>query len=311
MQTLRIESDTIAKLLPHIDDNFCNCVELISNCKGRVIVTGIGKSAIIGNKIVATFNSTGTSSFFMHAADAVHGDVGMIHEDDLIMVLSKSGETAELKALIPILKSLGLKILAMCSKKNSYLATNADFLIYIPVEEEADPNNLVPTASTVAQMAMGDALAISLLSHKGFTPEQFAKLHPAGSLGKQMYLRVKDLSGKNQKPFVYKNATIKEAIVEITSKRLGAVVVLDKNKHIVGIITDGDIRRMLEMNEDLSTVIIVDMMSTKPKIIDENELAINALEMMRINNVTQLVVIGNDMYVGIIHIHDILKEGMI
>ena len=311
IQTLRIEADAINNIIQNIDDDFCHSVELISKCKGRVIVTGIGKSAIIGHKIVATFNSTGTAAFFMHAADAVHGDVGMIQEDDVVLVLSKSGETAELKALIPLLKSLNHKIIGMCSAKYSYLATNADILIYIPVNEEADPNNLAPTASTIAQMAMGDALAISVLSQKGFTAGQFAKLHPGGSLGKQMYLRVKDLCANNLRPCVYINDSVKKAIVEITSKRLGAVVVLNHEKKIQGIITDGDIRRMLEENEEISSILLKSIMSVKPRTIDEDELAINALDMMRKNSVTQLVVTKNGGYVNIIHIHDILREGII
>jgi arabinose-5-phosphate isomerase len=311
LQTLRIESDAIARLVQNIDDDFCKCVELIANCKARVIVTGVGKSAIIAQKIVSTLNSTGTASFFLHAADALHGDVGMIRKEDLVLVLSKSGETPELKALIPLLKSWGQTIIGMCSSDKSYLALNVDILIHVPVAEEADPNNLAPTASSIAHMAMGDAIAISLLSFRGFTKEQFALFHPGGSIGKQMYLKVKDLSQKNQRPCVNINQSIKDAIVEMTSKRLGAVVVLDDNEQTLGIITDGDIRRMLEKTENISKVKLENVLGTDPKFIEEDELAVKALEILRKYSINQLLVNRNGQYIGMVHLHDILREGII
>lgn len=277
----------------------------------RLIVTGMGKSAIIAQKMVATFNSTGCPSLFMHAADAVHGDLGMITEDDIILCVSKSGETPEIKVLLPILRRTGNTIIAMTSNTRSSLGKAADYVLYIPVTQEADPNNLAPTASTTAQMALGDALAITLLALKGFSTTDFAKFHPGGSLGKQLYLRVGDISEKNEIPEVRLSSGIRETIIEISSKRLGIAVVLDKEGKICGVITDGDLRRMLESREDVSQLTARDIMTSDPRTIDIGEYAIHALETMRLNDITQLVVTKDGNYSGVIHLHDLLKEGLI
>ena len=311
-KVLSIESKTLKDLIKTIDKDFVSCVQLISGISGRVVITGIGKSAIIGQKIVSTLNSTGTHSIFLHAADAIHGDLGMLKEEDVVICISKSGETSEIKVLISILKNFGNKIIAMSSNRHSYLAKNSDMLLFIPVESEAEPNNLAPTASTVAQMAMGDALAASLLHLKGFSAEHFAKFHPGGSLGKQLYLRVSDLFINNEKPGVYADANIRKIILEMTSKRLGATAVIDEDGKLSGIITDGDLRRMLEKNENLENITAHDIMTKRPKLINHNSLAAAALEKMRTNSITQLVVTDdNENYLGFVHIHDILREGII
>jgi len=311
-RVLEIEKDALNKLQEFINEDFVSCVDYLLSSKGRVVVTGVGKSAIIAQKIVATLNSTGTPAVFMHAADAVHGDLGMIHKEDAVLCISKSGETSEIKILISVLKNFGNKIIAMTSNKNSYLALNSDFLLYIPVTHEAEPNNLAPTASSIAQMAIGDALAISLMNIKGFSSMQFAKFHPGGSLGKQLYLRVSDLYKQNEKPAVNIDADIKSIIVEITSKRLGATVVLDKEKKIKGIITDGDLRRMLEKNIDLDKITAKDIMTLSPKTIKSGKLAVMALEKMRNNSITQLIIVDEEgKYLGFIHIHDLIREGIV
>lgn len=308
--TLRLESESILNLIRYLDDAFVKATELILNSKGRVIVTGIGKSAIIAQKIVATFNSTGTPASFMHAADAVHGDLGMIQSDDIVMCISKSGNTPEIKVLAPLLKRSGNVLIGMVGQMNSDLAQSADIIINTSVEKEACPNNLAPTTSTTAQLAMGDALAIALLNQRNFKSEDFAKFHPGGSLGKKLYLKVGDVSVKNEKPSINKEASVKEIIIEISKNRLGAVTVIEGQK-IVGIITDGDIRRMLEKDEDVRLLTAADLMNTNPKSIDKDELAVTALDIIRQNNITQLLVTYEGAYFGMIHMHDLLQEGII
>ena len=306
-----IENEFLAikNLLPSIDDNFAEAVEMIYQSPGRVIVTGIGKSAIIAQKIAATLNSTGTSSVFMHAADAIHGDLGIIRKDDIVIMLSKSGETPEIKVLIPLLRGRKNKMIAMVGNTSSYLAKQADVVLDVTVDKEACPNNLAPTSSTTAQMVMGDALAVSLLELRGFTPQDFAKFHPGGALGKRMFLRVNDLSVNNEVPRVDKDENMNNVILEISSKRLGATAVMD-NERLVGIITDGDLRRMIQKNPDFSMLRAADTMTASPKTIDHDALLVDALNVMRENNITQLPVLKDNIYVGIIHLHDILHEGI-
>ena len=306
-----IENEFLAikNLLPSIDDNFATSVEMIYHSPGRVIVTGIGKSAIIAQKIAATLNSTGTSSVFMHAADAIHGDLGIIRQDDIVIMLSKSGETPEIKVLIPLLKSRKNRLIAIVGNTSSYLAKQADIVLDVTVDKEACPNNLAPTSSTTAQMVMGDALAISLLELRGFTPQDFAKFHPGGALGKRMFLRVSDLYINNEVPRVDQNENMNNVILEISSKRLGATAVMDNGK-LVGIITDGDLRRMIQKNPDFTGLTAADTMTVNPKSIDHNALVVDALNLMRENNITQLPVLKNNKYIGIIHLHDILHEGI-
>jgi len=307
---LKLEAEAISKLTKNINQDFVNAVHSILDIKGRVIITGIGKSAIIAQKIVATMNSTGTPAIFMHAADAIHGDLGMLQQDDIVIAISKSGNTPEIKVLVPLLKNAGAKIIAMVGNTKSYLAEQADFILDITVSKEACPHNLAPTTSTTAQLAMGDALAICLLECRAFTDDDFARYHPGGILGKRLYLKVEDLAGMNTKPQVASDTTIKEVLVEITKNRLGAVAVVD-NKKIAGIITDGDIRRMLESHHHIGDLKAMDIMGRSPKTIAYNELAVHALNMMRSNNITQLLVVRQDTYFGIVHLHDLLKEGII
>jgi arabinose-5-phosphate isomerase len=286
-------------------------VEEIFACKGRVIITGVGKSALIAQKIVATFNSTGTPALYMHAADAVHGDLGMITGEDCIICLSKSGETAEIKVLIPILKNFGNKLIGMTANKQSYLGQNVDYLLHIPVTREAEPNRLAPTASSLAQMAMGDALASALLKIRGFSHEHFARFHPGGSLGKQLYLRIKDVYPNNEIPSVGMDAPIGDVIIEMTSKRLGVAVVLDDRSKIKGIITDGDLRRMLNKYKNSEDLRAGDIMSVNPKTIGPSALAVEAFRIMQKNSITQIIVTENDQYLGIVHIHDLIREGIV
>jgi len=310
INALKLEAEAITNLTKNINDEFINAVFAILDIKGRVITTGIGKSAIIAQKIVATMNSTGTPAIFMHAADAIHGDLGMIQQDDIVIAISKSGDTPEIKVLIPLLKNSSAKIVAMVGNTKSFLAEQADFILDTTVTREACPLNLAPTTSTTAQLAMGDALAICLLECRSFTNDDFAKYHPGGALGKRLYLKVEDLAGHNARPQVGSNTSIKEVLVEITKNRLGAVAVVDNSK-IVGIITDGDIRRMLEQYQHIEQLRASDIMGKKPKVIDYKELAVHALDMMRNNNITQLLAVKDDTYFGIIHLHDLLKEGII
>jgi len=310
LNTINNEALAVSGLARSVNDNFIKCVRLILSTKGRVIVTGIGKSAIIGQKIVATLNSTGTPAIFMHAADAIHGDLGIVQKKDIVLCLSKSGETPEIKVLIPLLKQRGSALIGMVGNTASYLAKQADYIIDTTVGEEACPNNLTPTSSTTAQLVMGDALAVCLLESRGFTAEDFAKFHPGGTLGKELYLRVVDLYVHNQVPIVMHDDPIKKVIIEISSKRLGTTAVLKGGK-LVGIITDGDIRRMLEKNISINRLIASDIMSHNPKTIEPGALVVNALSMMRQNNITQILVVDRKKYKGVIHLHDILKEGIL
>ena len=311
LQTLDIEASTIEGLKASIDDDFVRCVESIFQSKGRLVVTGIGKSALIAKKIVATLNSTGTPAIFMHAADAIHGDLGMVMPDDMVMCLSKSGETAEIKVLVPLVKNLGNPIIAMVSNKKSFLFQQSDYILHTPIPQEADPNDLAPTASTTAQVAMGDALATALLAIRGFTPNDFAQYHPGGALGKQLYLRVYDIFPNNEKPYVSENENLRNTIIEMTSKRLGVTVVLDAARKVVGIITDGDLRRMLQSKKEVEHLTAKDIMTPNPKTIQQDALAVNALAMMREKSITQLLVMDGDEYVGVIHLHDLIREGLI
>jgi arabinose-5-phosphate isomerase len=310
INTIRDEAIAITNLIKSIDNDFLNCIDLILHSKGRVIVTGIGKSAIVGQKIVATLNSTGTPANFLHAADAIHGDLGTIQPDDIVVCLSKSGETPEIKILVPLLKEYGSSLIAIVGNTESYLAKQADFVIDTTVSKEACPNNLAPTSSTTAQMVMGDALAVCLLEARGFTPGDFARLHPGGAIGKQLYLKVSDLYPGNRVPQVQFNDTIQKVIIEISSNRLGATAVL-KGKSLLGIITDGDLRRMLEKSTDFSSLTAMDIMSENPRTIASDTLVVNALSLMRQNNITQLLVVDKNKYKGVIHLHDILREGIL
>jgi arabinose-5-phosphate isomerase len=310
-QTITQEAEAIAGMVSFINDDFKKIIDLIINCKGRLVISGIGKSAIIAQKIVATLNSTGTPSLFMHAADAIHGDMGMIQQDDVVMIISKSGDSPEIKVLVPIVKNFGNKIIAMVGQTQSYLAKQTDLILNTTVSKEACPNNLAPTSSTTAQMVMGDAIAICLMHAKGFSADEFARFHPGGTLGKKLYLKVSDLSLQNEKPHVDETSSLKDVIVEITKKRLGATAVLDKNEHIAGIITDGDLRRMLEKNILLQNITAKDIMAINPKTISLNDLAVDALDLMRKNNISQLLVVDNEKYEGIIHLHDLVREGII
>lgn len=308
--TLKLESEAILRLIDYIDDDFVETVNTILSSRGRVIVTGIGKSAIIAQKIVATFNSTGTPAIFMHAADAVHGDLGMIQKDDVVLCLSKSGNTPEIKLLAPLLKLSGNKLVAMLGNTKSDLAQQADLILNTMVEKEACPHNLAPTTSTTAQLAMGDALAVCLLQARNFQSADFAKYHPGGSLGKRLYLKAGDLALKNEKPSISPNAPVKDIIIEISKNRLGAVVVTEKEE-ILGVITDGDIRRMLEKHTNLENIKASDLMNTNPKKIDCEELALLALEIIKKNNITQILVTKEGRYFGLVHLHDLLQEGIV
>ncbi len=310
LQTITDEASAIEGLKKGINADFVKCVELILQSDGRVVVTGIGKSANIAAKIVSTLNSTGTQSVFMHAADAVHGDLGMIRRDDIIICLSKSGNTPEVKVLVPLLKLMGNKLVALVGNIDSYLAKQADIILDSSVSREACPNNLAPTSSTTAQLVMGDALAVALLECRGFTAGDFARYHPGGALGKRLYLRVADLYINNEKPVVDSGAGIREIILEISSKRLGCTAVTENDK-LAGIITDGDLRRMLQGSTDVAGLKAADILSRDPLTVNSEELVSDALDLMRSRNITQLLVVDNGNYMGVIHLHDILKEGII
>lgn len=310
-RTVGLEASAIQAMIEFIDENFEKVADLLFNMKGRLVVTGIGKSAIIGQKIVATLNSTGTPAIFMHAADAIHGDLGMVQEDDVVMAISKSGESPEIRVLVPLIRNLGNPLVAMVGNLSSYLATNANYVLNTTVPQEACPNNLAPTTSTTAQMVMGDALAVCLMEMKGFTSEDFAKFHPGGALGKKLYLRVSDLYPQNEKPWVKANSSLKDVIVEISQKRLGVTAVIDEEENLLGVITDGDLRRMLEKGVQSNEVNAAMIMSVNPKTIDASSLAVGALDLMRKNNITQLLVHHNGKYAGVIHLHDLIKEGLI
>jgi arabinose-5-phosphate isomerase len=310
-QTIEQEADSINQLASFINEDFENAISLIHNCKGRFVISGIGKSAIIAQKIVASLNSTGTPSLFLHAADAIHGDIGMVQKEDVVMIISKSGNSPEIKVLVPLIKNFKNPLIAMCGNMQSYLAKCADLTLNTTVSGESSPNNLAPTSSTTAQMVMGDALTVCLMHVRGFSSEDFAKYHPGGALGKKLYLRVSELFIINEKPSVNADSLLKEVIIEITNKRLGVTVVLDDEGTLLGIITDGDLRRMLEKDLYHAGVKAKDIMTINPKTIDTNELAVTALDIMRKNNITQLVVTRDNVYAGIIHLHDLVREGII
>ncbi|WP_425635985.1 KpsF/GutQ family sugar-phosphate isomerase [Algoriphagus yeomjeoni] len=310
-RVLQNEAQAVLNLIDFLDGDFDACVEHILLSKGRVVITGVGKSALIANKIVATLNSTGTKAIFMHAADAIHGDLGMIQEDDIIICISKSGNTPEIKVLVPLLKKLGSKLVALVSNPKSFLAEQADYVLNATIGEEACPHNLAPTTSTTAHLALGDALAVCLLEARGFTSDDFAKYHPGGSLGKQLYLRVGDVLGGNEIPIVTENAGLAEVIMEISGKRLGATSVVDSAGNLKGIITDGDLRRMLQKSLDIQSLQASDIMTVNPKSISTQEYAIRALNMMKNHNITQLVAMNGDKIAGFVHIHELMKEGIV
>ena len=309
-RTIELESQAILYLSELVNDDFAEAVNLIHNSKGRVIITGIGKSAIIATKIVATLNSTGTPAIFMHAADAIHGDLGLILQDDVVIFISKSGNTPEIKVLVPFIKNAKNKMIAITGNKDSFLGQQVDYVLNAFVEKEACPNNLAPTTSTTAQLVIGDALAVCLLELKGFSSKDFAKYHPGGSLGKKLYLKVRDLSSVNQKPQVTINTPLKDVIIEISKKMLGVTAVVE-NEKIIGIITDGDLRRMLSMVDNMSLLTAKEIMSTNPKSINVDAMAIDAMEVMESHSISQLLVEENGKYAGVVHIHDLIKEGII
>ncbi len=310
-ETINIEANAIANLSQLLDHHFSEAIEIILNSKGRLIITGIGKSAIIANKIVATLNSTGTPSVFMHAADAIHGDLGLVLKDDVVICISKSGNTPEIKVLVPLLKNGPNTLIAITGNSDSFLAQNAHYVLNTFVEKEACPNNLAPTTSTTAQLVMGDAIAVCLLKLRGFSSTDFAKYHPGGTLGKKLYLRVNDLSSINKKPFVEPNTSIKEVILEISNKMLGVTAVVTNNT-VVGVITDGDLRRMLSNNKNFMQLTAKDIMNAEPKTIRDNAMAVDAMELMEANGVSQLLVTDDvGHYQGVVHLHDLIKEGII
>ncbi|MEO6188708.1 MAG: KpsF/GutQ family sugar-phosphate isomerase [Ginsengibacter sp.] len=310
-RTIDLEAKSINNLSSFIDNAFEQAVLAIHSCKGRLVISGIGKSAIIAQKIVASLNSTGTPSLFLHAADAIHGDIGMVQHDDIVLIISKSGDSPEIKILVPIIKNFKNQLIAICGNMQSYLAKTADITLNTTVSTEACPNNLAPTSSTTAQIVMGDAITVCLMELKGFSADDFAKFHPGGALGKKLYLHVSDLAFDNEKPFVYEKSSLREVIIEITKKRLGVTVVLDDSQNISGVITDGDLRRMLENNLYNEAVTAREIMTYNPKTIAATELAVNALGLMRSLNITQLVVTDDKKYAGIIHLHDLVREGII
>jgi arabinose-5-phosphate isomerase len=308
-KTLKIEADALSALAKSLDNKFVDVVNTIHQAKGRLVVTGIGKSGNIAQKLVATFISTGQPSVFMHAADAIHGDLGNVQKGDVVICISRSGDSPEIKVLVPLVKSMGNKLIGMVSNLKSFLATQSDFLLHTPIDREACPNNLAPTTSTTAQLAMGDAVAVALMELRGFSARDFAKYHPGGALGKKLYVKVGDLVRRDGAPKVSSTTNIRDVIVEISSKRLGATAVIEKSK-LAGIITDGDIRRMLEKNTDISKIIAKDIMGSKPKTIQATSLAAEAFHHMESNNITTLIVMDKTKYLGIVHLHDILKEGI-
>jgi len=311
LRTIELEAQSVSGLAAFINDDFVAAVESIAAAKGRLVISGIGKSAVVAQKIVATLNSTGTPALFMHAADAIHGDLGMIQQNDVVMIISKSGDSPEIKVLVSLIKNFGNTLIGMVGNTQSYLAQQSHIVLNTTVEQEACPNNLAPTTSTTAQMVMGDAVAVCLMELKGFNSDDFAKFHPGGMLGKKLYLRVSDLSVQNEKPAVLPEAGLKEVIVEMTKKRLGTAVVIDNTNKVLGIITDGDLRRMLESTNDFGKLTAKDIMSKNPKTIAADALATEALDVLRSNNISQLVVIENDFYAGVIHLHDLIREGII
>lgn len=310
-RTIQLEAGAITGLQHYLTPDFAKAIDLIYKTKGRLVVSGIGKSAIIAQKIVATFNSTGTAALYMHAADAIHGDLGMIQPEDIVMVISKSGNSAEIKVLAPLIKSFGNPLLALVGNIDSYLALQADIVINTTVSEEACPNNLAPTSSTTAQLVMGDAMAVCLMKLKGFTGADFAKYHPGGLLGKKLYLRVMDLYIQNQQPAVTTSTSLRETIFSISGSRLGMTAVVDDNKDLLGIITDGDLRRMLEKNTSLEGIVAGDIMTPHPRTITPEALAAEALDVLRKFDITQLVVVNQKQYLGVLHLHDLIREGLL
>ena len=310
-ETITIEQQAIANLVNLVDNEFAEAVNHIYNSNGRVIISGIGKSANIATKIVATMNSTGTPAIFMHAADAIHGDLGTVQKNDTVICISKSGNTPEIKVLVPLIKNGGNKLIAITSNRTSFLGSEADFVLHAYAEKEACPNNLAPTTSTTAQLVMGDALAVSLLRLKDFTSSDFAKYHPGGALGKRLYLRVRDLISKHEKPAVKATASIKDVIIEISNKRLGVTAVIDDNNKIIGIITDGDLRRMLAETTDINSLKASDIMSASPKTLSSNAMAVEAKELLEENNISQVLIQDDNKYQGVVHIHDLIKEGIL
>ncbi len=310
-RTVQIEAKAIKELEDCIDDAFAKAVEHIHNANGRVIITGIGKSAIIAQKIVATMNSTGTPAIFMHAADAIHGDLGIVQENDVVICISKSGNTPEIKVLVPLIKNFDNKLIAITSNRESFLGTEADYILHAPIHQEACPNGLAPTTSTTVQLVIGDALAISLLELKGFTDKDFARYHPGGALGKKLYLRVKDLADQRQKPQVNPQTSLREVIVNISENMLGMTVVVSDD-NVVGIITDGDLRRMLSSGKDIDSLVAQDIMSSSPKTITVDSMAIQAREFMEEKHISQLIAVDeHGSYAGVVHIHDVIREGIV
>ncbi|OJY93875.1 MAG: D-arabinose 5-phosphate isomerase [Sphingobacteriales bacterium 40-81] len=309
-RTILLEAKSVEHLTQYIDDQFEEIVRLMAACKGKIVISGIGKSALIAQKIVATLNSTGTPSAFLHAAEAIHGDLGIVQPGDIVLMISKSGESPEIKLLLPLIRNFGNTVIAMTGNLQSFLATHSDHILNTSVAQEACPNNLAPTTSTTAQLAMGDALAVCLIENNGFTSDDFAKFHPGGTLGKRLYLKVSDLLARNVLPRVEMDADLKDIIITITKFRMGATAVV-KDNAICGIITDGDLRRMLQKGENLAAVKAADIMSRNPKCIEEDQLAVSALDLMRKNDVSQLLVTRNKVYIGVLHLHDLVREGII
>ena len=310
-RTVSLEAEAVAGLQAYLTDDFVKAVELLYKTTGRLVISGIGKSAIIAQKIVATFNSTGTPSLYMHAADAIHGDLGMIQKEDVVMVISKSGNSPEIKVLVPLIKNFGNTLIGLVGNMESYLALQADIIINTTVSAEACPNNLAPTSSTTAQLVMGDAMAVCLMELKGFTGADFAKFHPGGLLGKKLYLRVMDLYIQNQQPAVAPDTSLRETIVSISGSRLGMTVVVNSSKEILGVITDGDLRRMLEKTTSLEGILAKDIMTINPRTISAEALAVEALDVLRKFDITQLVVANQKQYLGVLHLHDLVREGLL
>lgn len=310
LQTVQLEAKSIADLATFLDASFVETIELLNNCKGRLVFSGIGKSALIAQKIVATLNSTGTPSLFMHAADAIHGDLGTVQKDDIVLIISKSGESPEIKALVPYIKSFGNKLIGIVGNISSYLASESDHILNTTVSAEACPNNLAPTSSTTAQLVMGDVIAVCLMQLKGFTSDDFGKYHPGGNLGKRLFLKVADLTSTALKPTVATHTALKNVILEITKNRLGVAVVIN-NDQIVGVITDGDLRRMLEKTVNIENITAAEIMSHTPQVIDHQTLAVEAIDQMKQHEISHLIVTKEGRYYGILHIHELIKEGLI
>ena len=311
LQTIELEAASVAGLSAFINADFEKAIQLIYASKGRLVISGIGKSAIVAQKIVATLNSTGTPALFMHAADAIHGDLGMIQEADIVLIISKSGESPEIKVLVPLIRSFGNPLIGMVGNIDSFLAKEAAIVLNTTVSQEACPNNLAPTSSTTVQMVMGDVLAVCLMELNGFSERDFAKYHPGGNLGKRLYLRVGELSNQNASPKVLASASLREVIVEITQKRLGITAVVNEQNQIIGIITDGDLRRMLEKSSSLDHITANDILTLNPKTIGADNLAVEALEILRNNDISALLVADNNEYLGVLHLHDLVREGIV